>query len=71
LNSWQSSLQSIPKLQCKGLQSEGHDEEVAELFAYARETVHQVAGLRRYGALNGALHILRTQVRCFQASAGA
>ena len=60
----QVPLYSSPKLHCGGLQSEGHAEEVAELFAYARETVHSVAGLRRYGALNGALHILRTQVRC-------
>ena len=43
-------------------QAEGHDAELAELFAYARDTVYNVAGLKRYGPLNAALRIL--QVRC-------
>ena len=52
-------------------QADGHEEELAELFTYARDTVHNAEGLKRYGALNAALRILQVRRKAFSLSSKA
>ena len=49
-------------------QAEGHEKELAELFTYARDTVQNAEGLKRYGSLNAALRILQVRRQCLPLS---